>query len=375
MSAPLASLKLWTAEPVSTDVRQSLEQLRQADDVQHVAVMPDVHLAKDVCVGIALATTELIYPAAVGSDIGCGMAAIAVEADSSLLSDERIAAGLLSALYQHVPYHKHSTPQDLPAELFQSSLSVPSLNRLAQREGRVQLGTLGRGNHFLEFQADEHDQLWVMVHSGSRAMGQAITEHHLKVSERRFKLASLDARTDVGQAYLADVFWARSYAAANRLKMLHSVERILATKLSIRMNWSSLIQSDHDHVQREMHFGGEYWVHRKGAQPADDGKAGIIPGSMGTPSVHVTGRGCPELLRSCSHGAGRRLSREAARHKISVRQFERQLRGVWFDHRRSHQLREEAPAAYKDIDDVLRAQRDLIRITRRLRPVLSYKGT
>jgi tRNA-splicing ligase RtcB len=374
MTAPLASLNLWTIEPLNADVKQSIEQLRQSEDVHHMAVMPDVHLSKDVCVGIALATRELIYPAAVGSDIGCGMAAVAVEVDSSLLSNEKNAARLLSALYQQVPSNKHPIPRDLPADLIENSLSDPGLNRLAQRDGRVQLGTLGRGNHFLEFQADEQDQLWIMVHSGSRAMGQAITEFHLKFSERRFKLACLDAGTETGQAYLADVSWARIYAAENRLEMLRSVERILLMEFSVDINWSTLIHSDHDHVQRETHFGQEYWVHRKGTQPAGVGTSGIIPGSMGTSSVHVTGRGCPESLCSCSHGAGRRLSREAARYRISVRQFERQLQGVWFNHCRSHQLREEAPKAYKDIDDVLRAQRDLIKITRRLRPLLSYKG-
>jgi len=375
MTAPLAALYLWTAGPMSSDVKQSIEQLRKSEDIHHMAIMPDVHLSKEVCVGIALATTELIYPAAVGSDIGCGMAAIAVETDSSLLSDEKNAARLLSALYQHVPSNKHPTPRNFSSELIQQPLSDPGLNRLAQRDGRVQLGTLGRGNHFLEFQADEQDQLWIMVHSGSRAMGQAITGHHLRFCERHFGLACLDAGTDLGQAYLADVSWARIYAAANRLEMLRSVERILGKEFSVGINWPSLIHSDHDHVQRETHFGQEYWIHRKGAQPADAGATGIIPGSMGTTSVHVAGRGCPESLCSCSHGAGRRLSREAARHRINIRQFERQLRGVWFDNRRSQQLREEAPEAYKDIADVLRAQRDLIKITRRLRPLLSYKGT
>jgi len=374
MTAPLAAVHHWIAEPLPTDVRRSVEQLRQSDDVHHMAVMPDVHLSKDVCVGIALATTELIYPAAVGSDIGCGMAAVAVESDSNLLSDENNAARLLSALYQHVPSNKHPTPRELPTELIEHSLSDVGLNRLAQRDGRVQRGTLGRGNHFLEFQADEQDHLWIMVHSGSRAMGQAITEHHLSFCERRSRLASLDSRTDVGQAYLADVSWARNYAAENRLEILRSAESILRTEFSVGSNWSSLIHSDHDHVQRETHFGMEYWVHRKGAQPAEAGTAGIIPGSMGTASVHVIGRGCAESLRSCSHGAGRRLSRDAARHRIGVGQFEHQLRGVWFDHRRSHQLREEAPEAYKDIDDVLRAQRELIKIIRKLRPLLSYKG-
>ncbi len=375
MTTPLASLHCWTAEPLPSEVRQSIEQLRRSDDVHHMAVMPDVHLAHKVCVGIALATKELIYPAAVGSDIGCGMAAVAVDSDSHLLSDARNAARLLTALSRDVPSNKHRVARELPMELHPRLLSVPALSRLAQRDGRVQLGTLGRGNHFLEFQTDENDRLWVMVHSGSRGMGQAITNYHAHRCERRSRLACLEAGTAKGQAYLADVAWARTYAAENRLEMLRAVDRILSAEFATRLDWSSVIHTDHDHVQRESHFGTDYWVHRKGAQSADTGNAGIIPGSMGTSSVHVIGQGHPEALRSCAHGAGRRLSREAARHRISVQKLEHQLRGVWFDHRISHQLREEAPEAYKEIEQVLRAQRDLIQITRRLRPLLSYKGT
>jgi len=156
--------------------------------------------------------------------------------------------------------------------------------------------------------------------------------------------------------------------------MLRAVEAILHHEFALTLDWATLIHSDHDHVRRERHFGEPFWVHRKGAQPAVEGEAGIIPGSMGTATFQVEGRGCRESLSSCSHGAGRELSRTAARQSIGVAAFERQLRGIWFDRRRSAALREEAPAAYKEIGQVLRAQGDLVKIRRRLEPRLCYKG-
>jgi tRNA-splicing ligase RtcB len=171
-------VNFWLVEPLPADVRNSLDRLAEAEDVEHIAVLPDVHLAEQVCVGVALATTRLIYPAAVGSDIGCGMAAIRFEADSGLLTDEKTAACLLSGLCKAIPPLKHSAraaPDSLPPSLANQPLSHPRLEHLKTRDARLQIGTLGRGNHFLEFQRDEQDRLWLMVHSGSRSMGQAIT--------------------------------------------------------------------------------------------------------------------------------------------------------------------------------------------------------
>jgi tRNA-splicing ligase RtcB len=173
---------------------------------------------------------------------------------------------------------------------------------------------------------------------------------------------------------LDDVAWTRTYAAENRLAMLRAVESILQEGFATAIDWTTLIHSDHDHVRRETHFGEEFWIHRKGAQPASDGEAGLIPGSMGTSTFHVEGRGCAEALLSCSHGAGRQLSRTAARRSIGLREFERQLRGIRYDRRRTLNLRDEAPEAYKNIESILRAQKDLVKIVRRLQPLLSYKG-
>lgn len=374
MTEPLATLRTWSAAPLTAEVARSADRLRHLPDVQHVVLLPDVHLASDVCVGAVVATTHLIYPAAVGGDIGCGMATVALDASAELLDDEVRAGRMLSALYRHVPSNRHVARRDLPGDWESSPLSHPALRALANRDGRVQLGTLGRGNHFLEFQADADQRLWVVVHSGSRGVGQAITRQHTRESRPGSGLVGLDAEGAAGQAYLADVAWARRYAAENRLAMLRAVEAILREEFGSAVDWTTVVHSDHDHVRRERHFGELLWVHRKGAQPAEAGEAGIIPGSMGTATFQVVGRGCPEALKSCSHGAGRELSRTMARRSIGVGAFERQLRGIWFDRRRSTALLEEAPAAYKEIGQVLRAQGDLVKIVRRLEPRLSYKG-
>jgi len=368
------------AAPLPPEVAASIERIAAADDVRHVAVMPDVHLASEVCVGLVVATSRTIYPRAVGGDIGCGMAAIRFDASAELLADERIAARLLAELYRCVPSLKHArerAPVAIAEQLHHAPLSHPRLERLKRREARLQLGTLGRGNHFLEFQRDEEDQLWLMLHSGSRAMGQAITAHHLKQASSaggRKTLVGIDADDDAGRAYLSDVAWAVEYARANRLAMIEATREILAGLCGIAAVPGSLIHCDHNHVRRETHFGEPLWVHRKGALSAAEGEPGVIPGSMGTHSYHVQGRGAEMSLRSSSHGAGRAISRGEAIARISSAELERQMRGVWFDHRRTRQLRDEAPAAYKDIGAVMRAQRELTKIVRELRPVLSFKG-
>ena len=286
-TSPSRNVHYWLIEPLAGDVAQSINSLSAADDVQHVAVMPDVHLARDVCIGAVIATSRLIYPAAVGSDIGCGMAAIRFDADADLLIDETRAAQVLGSLYRSVPSNRHRTAairNVLPDVLNDQTLSNARLDKLKHRDGRVQLGTLGRGNHFLEFQADGENRLWLMVHSGSRAMGQAIMSHHLDkcVSSAATGLRYLTADSDSGGAYLRDVRWALRYAELNRLAMISAVTRLMADLFGIVPENSSLIHGSHNHVCQETHFGRQFWIHRKGAQRAVRGQMGIIPGSMGT---------------------------------------------------------------------------------------------
>jgi tRNA-splicing ligase RtcB len=259
--------------------------------------------------------------------------------------------------------------------LNQRPLSHGWLDSVRRDDGVLQFGTLGSGNHFIELQADEEDRLWLMIHSGSRAMGQAIRAHHLAKAEPMGSgLKALGSLTETGLAYVNDVEWARRYADANRRAMAEQVTGILEQVIGAAARWETLIVSDHNHVGRETHCSRDLWVHREGAMPAGDGIPGVLPGSMATARFHVAGRGCADSLRSSAHGAGRALSREAARRSLSERDLRRQMQGVWYDYRMASHLREESPAAYKDIHAVLRAQRDLVKVTRTLRPLLNYKG-
>jgi tRNA-splicing ligase RtcB len=368
----------WLAGPLPHDVADAIDRLARTDDVQHVAVMPDVHLSDDVCTGTVVATKRLLYPAAVGNDIGCGMAAVGFECTADVLADDRQAALLLAGLYRTVPPIRHpaaSMRTHLPAGLNAEALSHPRLDRLKNRDGRVEFATLGRGNHFVEFQADDEGRLWLMIHSGSRALGQVINEHHRACARTaNTGLLCLDADSALGKAYLADVTWACRYAEESRRAIVDTVTALVAGLFGAAADPDSIIHCNHNHVRREVHFGKELWVHRKGAISAGEDEPGIIPGSMGTASFHVAGRALAEALCSSSHGAGRCLSRAQAFKEIPGAEFHRQMKGVWFDHRLAAKLRDEAPAAYKDIHTVMRAQRDLTRIVRRLRPLLCYKG-
>jgi tRNA-splicing ligase RtcB (3'-phosphate/5'-hydroxy nucleic acid ligase) len=374
---PEVRWRSWADGPLSLEVQAAIERLARGDDVQRIAVMPDVHLSADVCVGTVVATRRLLYPNAVGGDIGCGVAAIAFEAEASVLDDERAAAAILAGLYRAIPLTRHSrrAAPPLPDGLEASPLSAPPLEALKGREAALQLGTLGSGNHFVELQADEAGRLWLMLHSGSRGIGPAIRDHHqARASAGRNGLRFLDASTPEGQAYLQDMRWALDYADASRLAMVAAVREIVERVLGVRADDASYVACNHNHVRLERHDGEALLVHRKGAISALAGESGLIPGSMGTRSFHVEGRGCVEALASSAHGAGRRLSRTDARRALSTRDVTRELRGVWFDHRLAARLREEAPSAYKDVDGVLRAEHELVRVVRRLRPRLCFKG-
>lgn len=372
----------WLVEPLPADVRRALDRVRRLDDVRHVAVMPDVHLAQGVCIGTVVATATRILPQAIGSDIGCGMAALCFDTEAPEQLDAELGAQIVTAMRSEIPIIRHSSrnavrtlPHDLIDHAGMPTLSAKSLVSAARREGRLQLGTLGRGNHFVELQRDEDRRLWVMLHSGSRCMGQEIFTYHLQHAEPgRSGLHYFEANTDAGRAFLSDVAWARQYAAANRQQMLAVVVGIVKRFFGAAPVSDSLIALDHNHVRRETHGNEELWVHRKGAVSARADELGIIPGSMGTMSFHTRGRGCSAALCSSAHGAGRRLSRDAARRSFRIESLMDQMEGVYFDERIAGVLTDESPFAYKDVNAVMRAQRPLTKIVRRLHPLLVYKG-
>lgn len=372
-----APMQTWLASPLGAEVAEALARLRRAPDVWRVAVMPDVHLASEVCVGVALATSHLLYPQAVGGDIGCGMLAVALDVEAGVLASPKAAAAVLAGFGQQVPARrrKRGAAVQQPTELGEVVLSHPALEAVRRHDGVLEFATLGSGNHFLEIQADEEERLWLMVHSGSRAMGPAIRDHHLARAEVVGQgLRALESETAAGAAYRHDAEWARRYAAASRQAIAEEAGRVVAGVLGAQVDWETVIATDHNHVERERHGGQDLWVHRKGAMPARAGEWGVLPGSMGGPSFHVEGRGCEAALCSSAHGAGRALSRTEARRRVTERELRRQMEGVWYDVRMGERLRDESPAAYKDVRAVLRAQKEMVKVMRRLRPVLNYKG-
>jgi len=374
-----ATLHQWLAESLPGDVADLVGRLKGVPEIGHMAIMPDVHMAGEFCVGTVLASAETLFPGAVGGDIGCGMCALAFDAEADVLEDRQAAAQVLAMLYEVAPNKRHhrALAPVFPVELADLPLS-PGLEFLKKTggDGHLQLGTIGGGNHFVELQADvATGKLWLMLHTGSRNTGQVVYHHHLPAARRiAGGVLAMAADSAAGQAYLRDVAWAREYARANRAALAQAVGRALEQTLGVMPLADTFVDADHNHLQREMHFGQAWFVHRKGAQAAAVDQAGMIPGSMATASVHTLGRGCPEALRSSSHGAGRALSRNQARETISVAALKQQLKGVWYDHRNAHALREEAPGAYRDIHAVVRAQEELTRVVRTLRPVLSYKS-
>ncbi len=374
-----AAVHMWLAGPLPAGVESVLARLRRTAGVAQIAVMPDVHLAAEFCVGTVVATERLLFPNAVGGDIGCGMLAMPFDAEADMLADGEMAARVLGNLAEACPARRHHrrTAHALPAELGEQPLSDPRLEEhMRGEECRTQLGTLGAGNHFLELQRDEADgRLWLMIHTGSRHLGQCI-HHHFVPKGRRLAtgILALEADSAEGRAYYGDVQIARAWARENRLRLALRTGELLERLLHVTPLVGELYDCDHNHLAMERHGGGAVFVHRKGASAAGVGMRGIIPGSMGTHSFHTIGRGEARALHSSSHGAGRALSRAQARERITVSAVRQQLRGVWYDVRLERQLREEAPGAYKQIDAVMRAQEGLASVVRRLRPVLVYKG-
>jgi tRNA-splicing ligase RtcB len=337
-------------------------------------VLPDVHLGRLINNGCAVATADLIYPQAVGSDIGCGLSAIRFNGTAEFLEEDRHAQTAIRQLYRQVPAFKQAGAQALPERLTHHILSDGTLVKESQRDGAYQLGTLGCGNHFVEFQRDDACALWIMVHSGSRAMGQVITRFHLaRATPSATGLRHLDTRTPAGEAYLNDMEWAVQYATLNRLAIMARIVEFLESSFKITANEDSYLDSPHNFARRERHLGKDLLVHRKSANSAKLGEPGLIAGSMGTPSFVVHGLGAEDSLCSSSHGAGRVMSRAEARQRIKPSDIRRQLGPVKHDQRQLGELCDEAPGAYRDIREVMQAQRDLVRRHARLLPVLNFK--
>jgi tRNA-splicing ligase RtcB (3'-phosphate/5'-hydroxy nucleic acid ligase) len=362
---------------MSAGLKKQIEDIADSPEIYRVAIMADAHEGPVAPNGIAVAARETVFPQLVGSDIGCGVSAIRCRT----LADDlrpRLGLELLSRMRRAIPTLKRGSPASgLPAACPEDGLSCETLSRAALREGRLQLGTLGRGNHFIELEADQSGRLWILAHSGSRAMGQAITAHHLAhaASRSNMGLQGIEIDGEYDCPYLSDMRWAVSYARENRLAIVNSVADILEDLMGVEVVEDSWIDCPHNFARIEKLNGESFLVHRKSVNSARLGEPGIIPGSMSAGSRIVRGLGNPDALNSSSHGAGRAMSRAEAFDGIRSRDFISAMKGVIWDDKHADQLRDEAPQAYRNIDSVMRAQKDLVRTVERLRPLLNDKRT
>lgn len=353
----------------------------------HVAVMPDVHVGKGATVGSVIALRGAVAPAAVGVDIGCGMAAQKTNLTSRDLPDSlrKLRLAIEAAVPVGRAQHPDSVWADEPAlektgtALMDRFSDLDSAVQGLVRRAAIQIGTLGGGNHFIELCLDTEGCVWLMLHSGSRLVGNELATRHM---ERASKLGHNQALVDKDlavfiagtpqfDAYRRDLFWAQEYAAFNRAVMLARVQAVVR-KAWPRVRFEPAISCHHNYVAEERHFDEELLITRKGAIRAGLGELGIIPGSMGSKSFIVRGKGNPLSFESASHGAGRRMSRSQAKRSFKVSDLERQTAGV--ECRKDQGVIDEAPKAYKDIERVMEQQTDLVEVVAELKQVLCVKG-
>jgi len=388
----LVPVKVYTGE-IEPAARQQLVNLSKLSIVHHhVAAMPDVHLGIGATVGSVIPTKQAIIPAAVGVDIGCGMIARRL----SLTGDGLDEASLRKAFNQisrdvPVGFESH---KDRDARVEAAKRFKKGLERIMERHAGIrkrvgkkaswvnQLGTLGGGNHFIELCLDEENRAWVMLHSGSRGMGNAIGSYFIELAKRDAErnqlqlpdrdLAYFPEGAQHFDDYVEAVGWAQDYARANRAEMMELVIDALRRHLPSFEATDEAVNCHHNYVERETHYGESVWLTRKGAIRAGRGELGIIPGSMGARSYIVRGSGSAESFQSCAHGAGRRMSRNAAQKAFSLHDLEAQTSGVIC--RKDKGVLDEIPGAYKNIDEVMANQSDLVEVVHSLKQVLCVKG-
>lgn len=397
-----ATIKAWTkGVPFEEGAQEQLNNIASMPLIHsHIAVMPDVHMGKGATIGSVIPSIDAIIPAAVGVDIGCGMVAVKTTLTASQLPDD--LSTIRYAFEAAVPHGRtsgrrgrktrdkgawHNIPELVAAEWKKLQVRFDKICEkhptIRNSNHVVHLGTLGTGNHFLELCIDEQDAVWIMLHSGSRGVGNRIGTYFIDLAKKEMQrhqinlpdvnLAYLEEGSDYFDDYVEAVEWAQDFAAKNREIMM--INAITALKKLIPVEFSTAelaVNCHHNYVSREHHFGKECFVTRKGAVRAEKGELGIIPGSMGERSFIVRGLGNPESFNSCSHGAGRVMSRTKAKKVFSVKDQIEATQGV--ECRKDEAVIDEIPHAYKDIDKVMEAQKDLVEVVYTLKQVVCVKG-
>jgi tRNA-splicing ligase RtcB (3'-phosphate/5'-hydroxy nucleic acid ligase) len=408
ISGGTADVLSWVTHSMSSDEMDMLRNVSRLPCIyKHVALMPDAHLGKGSMVGSVIATKDAVIPATVGVDIGCGMMAVKTPFKSGIL--DRKMAEFRHEIERAIPvgFNDYKEPVDESfawnrwAEFKELHPGVQDRKHKAMK----QLGTLGGGNHFIEVCLDTDDRVWLMLHSGSRNIGNEVATRHIATAKLLHDLNTLPAAdlayfvygTPEFKAYWHDLAWAQEYAMKNReimmTRLVRSFNRMFGRSVDTPVHMSAKHEDDlaggtgdadksvrapfvvnchHNYVAIEEHFGDEVYVTRKGAINAETGRMGIIPGSMGAKSFIIKGLGNPQSFNSCSHGAGRKMSRTRAKAKFSVDDLKAQTAGI--ECRKDRGVVDEIPGAYKDIDEVMRAQRDLVEVVAELKQVICVKG-
>lgn len=385
-------IKIWTTD-IEPEALAQLKNLSRLPFIakQGVACMPDVHAGIGSTVGTVIATDRALIPAAVGVDIGCGMVATRLSLKASQLPDS--LAKIRSAIEAAVPMGtggEHKDYSHVKSGQFDFRSIPDSVATVfggdavkAMYKSKKQLGTLGSGNHFIEICIDENEDVWVMLHSGSRGIGNMIGKYYIDKGKELMEqfhitlpdgdLAYLPQGTDLFEDYVAAVDWAQQYAMENRKAMLAAVLDVLRTEITTPFGITEeAINCHHNYVEKENHFGQNLWITRKGAIRAREGDLGIIPGSMGQRSYIVRGKGNKEAYCSCSHGAGRKMSRTQARRQFTLADLKAQTEGV--ECRKDDAVLDEIPGSYKDIDVVMENQKSLVSVVHVLKQVMCCKG-
>lgn len=369
---------------------EALQQARNLSNLpfafKHIALMPDAHSGYGMPIGGILATHGVVVPNAVGVDIGCGMCAVKTDLLHSETTTKRMKS-VLSDIRKMIPlgFEHHKTEQEEALMPQGYNLEELSIVRQQYDAALKQIGTLGGGNHFIELQRDNDGYIWIMVHSGSRNIGYKVADHYNKLAKQlntlwyadfsiRTDLAFLPVETSEAQSYIYEMNYCIDFALSNRSLMMHRAKEALLENYP-SVTFGEMINIAHNYAAWENHFGKNVLVHRKGATSAREGEIGIIPGSQGTRSYIVRGKGNPESFMSCSHGAGRVMSRSQAVKTLDLKAEVEKLDSKGIIHAiRGQKDLEEAASAYKDIDEVMALQADLVEIVHELHPVAVVKG-
>jgi tRNA-splicing ligase RtcB len=380
-------LKVWGSKLIEPGTLIQAERTARLPIVEGVRLMPDAHIGKGATVGSVVATRNAIIPAAVGVDIGCGMAAVRTDIVADHLPDslDSLLPRIAKAVPAGVGVGKHGENAEGGRWMGEHGERFSrALESSLQAKAITQMGSLGSGNHFFEVDIDEEDHVWLVLHSGSRGIGNILGSEHIKTAAKLAKeaditledrdLAWLEEGTDTFAMYVNDMLLCQDYARVNRAVMLDHAFHAFREWLGRDVVSTERINCHHNFAQREEHDGSPLWVTRKGAIQAVEGQLGIIPGSMGDKTYIVRGRGNADSYHSCAHGAGRQRSRGAAKREFNTRDLSQRMHGIAWMSGHAKALLDEHPSAYKDIDRVMVAQRDLVEPVHTLKQILNYKG-